>query len=338
VARIPSEIALGAAVEPGVLLAEIDPTSFRIEVRQQEALMAGAEAQVQAKQVDIRRQVRLIGINRDKLRLARAEYDRQTALRQRGLIAEQDVEHTELAVRRLQEELERVQSGLLEAQMQHAVAVADAKAAEAALARARQALADTRVRAPFAGLISEKRTTLGEHVAPGTVLYSLADLTRVKIVIRVPAAEVRFLRPDTYSDISVRAFPEPFQGRVAYLGPQADAETRTFPAGILVDNPGPPHLLPGMFARVSVPVRTYPKAILVPRASVVQADGMSVVFVVDPEGGKVHRRVVTIAHTFGSRQLITQGFRPGDLLVVRGQRQLHDGTTVQVAETREAQP
>ena len=338
VVHIPPSIELGAAVEPGTLLAELDPTTFRIDVRQRQALLTRAQAQIRARQVEIRRQETLISINQDKRRLARAAHDRHAALLTRGIIAEQHVEHMELTVRRIQEELERAESGLLEARTQRAVVVADAKVAEAELARARQALADTQVRAPFAGIISAKRITLGEHVAPGTVLFGLADLARVKIIIRVPADEIRFLQPGTLAQVMVRQFSEPFQGRVAHLGPRADSETRTFPAEILVDNHGPQRLLPGMFARVRVPVRVYPAAILVSRTNIVREGEAPAVFVVDPERETVHRRPVTIARTFGSRQLITQGLLPGDLLVVNGQRQLEDGATVRVVKTQEVRP
>lgn len=338
VARIPPQIELGAGVEQGMLLAEIDPTSFRIDVRRQEALVGRARAQVGARKVDMARQRALISINRDKLRLAEAEYRRLATLLQEGGVAQQEADRAEAALRRAQEELERAESGLREAEAQSGAAEADLAAAEAELARARQALADTQVRAPFTGLISEKRVTLGEHVAPGTVLFRLADIAQVRVLIQIPADDVGFLRPGAPAAVSVRGLPGPREGQVEHIGPRADLDTRTFPVEVLVENRGPARLLPGLFARVGIPVHTYANAILIPRASVLTKGGTPVAFVADPEQGIVRRRPVTIARTFGSRHLITQGLKPGELLVVTGQRLLQDGAAIRVVETRDLEP
>ena len=338
VKQIPAGIELGAAVKEGTLLAEIDPTPFRIEVKRQEALVSRARAQVRTRQAEIARQKALIGINRDKLRLAQAEYDRLKSLFDEGGIAWVEVKGVELELRRTQEEFERAQSGLREAEAQYAVAQAELASAQAELSRAQDALADTQVRAPFAGIISEKPVTLGEQVAPGTILFRLADIKMVKVLIRVPADDVGFLRPGAKADISVEGFAEPFQGRVEHIGPRADTETRTFPVEIVVENRGPRRLLPGMFARATIPVRPYPQAILIPRASVVTADGVSSVFVADTQQGTAQRRPVTIGRTFGSRYLITRGLESGDLLVVTGHRLLQDGAAIRVVATRELMP
>lgn len=338
VVHIPAEIELGAVVEAGTMLAEINPVPFRIDVSKQEALVARARAQVRTRQAEIRRQKALIDINRDKVGLAKAEYDRLKSLFDAGGIAWVEVKRVELALRQTQEDLERAESGLREATAQLAWAEADLASAQAELSRARDALADTQVRAPFAGIISEKHVTLGEQVTLGAVLFRLADVTTVKVLIRIPADDVGSLHPGVEASISVKAHPEPIKGRVEHIGPRADTETRTFPVEILVDNRGENRLLPGMFARASIPVRSYPNAILIPRASVLTENGETAVYVVDAEQATAHRRPLTIARTFGSRYLITQGLEPGDLLVIAGHRLLQDGAPIRVVETRELTP
>ncbi|MFQ5803306.1 MAG: efflux RND transporter periplasmic adaptor subunit [Candidatus Methylomirabilales bacterium] len=338
VTAIPPEIELGAAVKQGTLLATIDPTPFRIDVSQRKALVARARAQVRTRQAEIARQKALIRINRDKLRLAQAEFDRLKSLFDQGGIAWVEVKAVELALRRTQEEAERAKSGLREAEAEHAVAEAELASAQAELSRAQDALADTQVEAPFAGIISEKPVTLGEQVAPGTVLFRLADISTVKVLIRIPADDVGFLHPGAKAEVTLTGFTEPFQGRVEHIGPRADPETRTFPVEVLVGNPGPRRLLPGMFAHATIPVRSYPQAILIPRASVVTEDGSPAVFVAGAKQEIAQRRPVTIARTFGSRHLITRGLETGDLLVVTGHRLLRDGAAIRVVETRELTP
>ncbi|MBW8005903.1 MAG: efflux RND transporter periplasmic adaptor subunit, partial [candidate division NC10 bacterium] len=280
----------------------------------------------------------LIGINRDKVRLAKTEHDKFKSLFDEGGIAWVEVKRVELALRQIEEQFERAKSGLREAEAQIDWAEADLASAQAELARARDALANTEVRAPFAGIISEKSVTLGEQVAPGTVLFRLADLKAVKVLIRIPADDVGFLHPGAEATITVRALPGTVQGRVEHISPRADTETRTFPVEIVVENRGPNRLLPGMFARASIPVRSYPQAILIPRASVLTKNGGPAVFVADAKQETAHRRPLTIARTFGSRHLIAQGLESGDLLVVTGHRLLQDGAPIRIVKTRELEP
>jgi multidrug efflux pump subunit AcrA (membrane-fusion protein) len=331
VASVPDGIELGASVQKGELLGEIDPTSFKIDVNYREALVVRAKAELRRARAITRRQGTLIKINQDKLRLAGAEWNRLKGLLKRKLSPEQEVERAELLVRRGQEELERARSALEEAEGQQAIAVANVAAAEAELSRARQALKDTQVRAPFSGFISEKVVTVGEMVSPGTVLFRLVDLSSVRVLIRAPADEVVLLRPGLPGKVFVEGFDRPFQGRVAYIGPMADSQTRTFPVEILVKNETQRRLLPGMFARVKVSLKTYNSAILIPRASIANRGNNSAVFVVDAERGIARRRPIKIERSFGSLNLIGQGLSAGDLLVVTGQQLLLDGAKVRSA-------
>ena len=107
---------------------------------------------------------------------------------------------------------------------------------------------------------------------------------------------------------------------------------------VLVENRGPTRLLPGMFARAQIPVRTYANAILVLRSSVLTDSGKPVVFIANPEQRTAERRSVTIARTFGSRYLITEGLKSGDLLVISGQPLLRDKAAIRVVGTRNLSP
>ena len=334
VARVPEGIELGASVRRGALLAAVDPGPFRIEVRFREALLARAEAELRRAEAVIQRQNTLIEINRDKLRLARAEWDRLKGLFERKLTPQQDMERSELLVRRSQEELERAQNALEETKGQRGIAAANVAAAAAELSRARLILKDTRVLAPFAGVIAEKVVTAGEMVKPGTILFRLVDHDVVRIRIRAPAADISLLHPGLSASVRVEGFGEAFRGRVAYVGPRADNRTRTFPIEVLVANRGPRRLLPGMFARVRVPLEIYPSAILIPRGSVATDGNNRFVFLIDPKRKTARRRPIRIAREFGPRLLVRGGLRAGDLLVATGRRLLEDGAKVRIVTER----
>ncbi len=335
VVGIPAAIDLGSVVRAGDVMAQVDAKDFRIAVRKAAAQVAGARARVRKASVDIERQRKLVALNREQLRLARAEHQRLTRLLKQGLVSNQEAERQELAWRRIEEELESARSGERGTEALHAIAEAELALAEVQLEQARETLRDTDIRAPFAGVIAQKNVTLGERVAPGQVLFQLADIETVKLDVRIPAADIHRLGPRITANVRVRGLEEDFTGQVANIGPQADRQTRSFPVEIFMSNASGGKLLPGMFARALIPVGDYPGAILVPRDSVLFEDGGPAVFVADPDAGRAGRRAVRVARRFGARYMIASGLEPGELLVTAGQRLLLDGARIRVVKRRD---
>lgn len=331
---IPAGIDLGSVVRAGELLARVDPGDFEIAVRKAAAQVASAKARVRKAAVDIERQRKLVRLNREQLRLARAEHARLTQLLKQELVSNQAAERQELAWRRIEEELESARSGEQETEALHAIAEADLALANVQLEQARETLMDTEIRAPFAGIIAQKNATLGERVAPGQVLFQLSDIETVKLDVRIPAAEIHRLDSRIVANVHVRGLEAEFTGRVANIGPQADKQTRSFPVEIFMDNSRARKLLPGMFAKAMIPVGSYPGAILVPRESVIFEDDKPAVFVADPDSGLATRRAVRITRRFGSRYMIAAGLEAGDLLITAGQRLLLDGARIRVVTRR----
>jgi len=335
ITQIPADIALGSLVKAGQLLAQLDPRDFQLSVAKREAAVAGAAANVEKAAVDIARQRKLVVLNREQLRLARSEYERLKKLGEQNLVSSQEMERQELAWRRIEEELEGAESGLRQAQVQHAIAKAELASANVDLEQAKEDLRDTEVRAPFAGVIAEKNVNLGERVTPATVLYLLADVTTVKLNVRIPATDIHQLDTGIDTKVFVRGLNEKILGRVTNIGPRADAATRSFPVEIFITHSPSQRLLPGMFARALIPVADYPGAILIPRESVVFDQGEPTVFVVDGDRNIAIRRRITINRQFGSRYMVTKGIEPGELLVTAGQRLLVDGAQVRIVTWRE---
>jgi len=335
IVRIPPNIGLGSVVRAGDLLAQVDSKDFEIAVRKAAAQVASAKARVRKAAVDIERQRKLVRLNREQLRLARAEHERLTKLLKQELVSSQEAERQELAWRRIEEELEAARSGELETEALHAIARADLALANVQLEQARETLSDTEIRAPFAGVIAHKNATLGERVAPGQVIFRLADIETVKLDVRIPATDIHRLDARIVAKVRVRGLDGEFSGRVTNIGPRADEQTRSFPVEIFMSNSPGRKLLPGMFARAVIPVREYPGAILIPRESVIFEDGRPAVFVADPDSDRAARREVRIAGRFGPRYMIAGGLEPGDLLVTAGQRLLLDGARIRVVTRRD---
>ena len=334
IVEIPADVDLGSEVAAGDLLAKVDHRDYEIAVRKAAAQVSGAKARVRKAAVDIERQRKLVRLNAEQFRLARAEHERLVKLREKGLVSSQDVERQELSWRRIEEELESARSGQRQTEALYAIAQADLDLAGVQLEQARETLRDTEVRAPYAGIIARKSVTLGERVAPGQVLFHLADVETVKLDVRIPASEIQQLDPRAAATVRVTGIEREFTGNVANIGPRADPGTRSFPVEIFLSNQER-RLLPGMFARAMIPVRGYPAAILIPRESVLFEGGEATVFVADPDSGRAARRPVRVAGRFGARYMIAEGLEPGDLLVTAGQRLLLDGARIRVVTRRD---
>lgn len=335
IVRIPPNIHLGSVVRAGELLSQVKSRDYEIAVRKAAAQVASAKARVRKASVDIERQRMSVQLNREQLRLARAEHERFTKLLKKELVSNQAAERQELAWRRIEEELESAKSGERETEALYAIAEADLALANVQLEQAQATLKDTEIRAPFAGVIVRKSVTLGERVAPGQVLFQLADVETVKLDVRIPAADIHRLDSRIVATVRVRGLDETFTGRVANIGPRADQQTRSFPVEIYMSNSPGRKLLPGTFARAVIPVRNYPGAILIPRESVIFEDDKPSVFVANPDSGLATRRPIRIARRFGARYMIAAGLEPGDLLVIAGQRLLLDGARIRVVTRRD---
>ncbi len=108
------------------------------------------------------------------------------------------------------------------------------------------------IRSPQSGHVVEKNVVVGASVKPGSLLFRVANLTKVWIEADVYERDLSLLRMGQDVEATVEAFPGmTFPGKVGLIYPELNVETRTNRVRIVVDNPG--HLLrPGMFATVLI--------------------------------------------------------------------------------------
>ena len=145
-----------------------------------------------------------------------------------------------------------------------------------ALETARDAMDDTRVRAPANGTLIAKNVELGtvissptKDVGGGTILMRMANLDTVQIRTLVDETDIGKVRPGMQATITVDAYPNrPFEGHVLKIEPQATVvqNVTMFPALVRIANPG--HLLmPGMNAEVEIQIGTRENVLAIPYAA-----------------------------------------------------------------------
>ncbi len=208
--------------------------------------------------------------------------------------------------------------------------------ARSQLAVAKKNLADCRLVAPVSGIIGRQQVKAGETAVPSQAVVTILDVSRVKVKVSVPEAEMNAITPHTPSMIIVEAAGKKVSGGRIEKGVVADAMTHTYDIRINVPN-GDRKLLPGMVAQVRMKTSPSPSkggeglagsGITLPITSVQRRpDGSLFVWTVDNQK-KAHRTAVTVGASQGNRISIMSGVTAGQRVVTEGYQKLSEGTEV----------
>ena len=336
----------GQRVTRGSLLAQIDPRDYETAVRNLEARVADLKAQYKAMQVarpeDIRAlEAGLAGAEASLLEaeatlrryrrlyendnVAKAEFDQRRASR--------DVAQAQ--VQRAQENLRIAQEGARPEDLE--AMEARIRAMEADLARARDQLADTALRAPYDGIVAEVYTENFEFVQAQQQVLSLQDISVVEVVTQIPEALVarawraRAAEPDLTARFEGLPGQE-FAARLTEIAGQADPVTRTYAVTVQVRQPEEGNILAGMTAEISARKSVQEEGVAtVPVSAVLAGErGSYFVWVVE-EGSMLSRQVpVEVGDLTGDAAIILAGLESGDRIITAGASAITPGQQVRL--------
>ncbi|HQR66086.1 MAG TPA: efflux RND transporter periplasmic adaptor subunit, partial [Thermoanaerobaculia bacterium] len=202
----------------------------------------------------------------------------------------------------------------------------DLDLAAAQLTLAEKAFEDCTIRAPFAGLVTEKKVSEGAFVRRGQSVAGLVKIEPLRAELAIPESAVGAVKVGQVVRLSVQSFPDrTFEGRIAYVGPSLRSEARTLVVEAHVPNAG--HLLkPGLFATAEVELPVTVPVLLVPRAAVVTEAGVSRAFVLGTD--RVSERLVALGERRGDDVEVRSGLAAGERVVLNPDRRLTDGLEV----------
>jgi len=232
---------------------------------------------------------------------AKAHLDRMNQLYETDAVSKQELENATRAYR---------------------VAEANRKAVEAQLSY-------TVVRAPFEGVITEKKVEGGELASPGQPLLKMEDPRRLRLEATVAEGDLKSVSNGDKISVVIDALGvDVLIGRVSQILPAGDPQTHTFM--VKVDLPTTPALKTGMFGRFQLE-KGATQTILVPSTAVVERGELSSLFVVGAD--QIARlRWVKLGRRFEQQVEILAGLNEGERVLTDGSRGV-DGATVQIAET-----
>lgn len=204
--------------------------------------------------------------------------------------------------------------------------------ARARVAMAQKALADTVVRAPFAGAIGERFVSVGDYVTKGTKVASVLRIDPLRVELTVPEQYVSAVAAGRAVTFEVDAYPgETFTGQVRYVSPSVTTATRALTLEAIVTNTNG-RLKPGFFATARIEEELKRPGILVPAAAVRTVAGTARVFVIaaDRAEERAEERIVMTGQVVGDQIEIATGLKAGERVATAGLDNLVDGVRVAV--------
>lgn len=220
------------------------------------------------------------------------------------------------------------------------------KVTQAHLEIAQKAVADTELRAPFAGVLARKLVEDFANVLAKQSILILQDNSVLEIEVAIPERDFvsRKNQNETKEETTERTAPKvivsslpdrEFPATIKEFATTADPVTRTFPVKLNFENPEDVNILPGMTARVRVVID--PQSAWSVPANAAQADENEKPYVwkVDSANMTVSKSPVELGPLTGDRVLLTSGVEEGDLVVISGVTSLREGIQVRKYETKD---
>lgn len=260
-------------VKKGQLIARIDPQSFQYQVRQAQADLDAARAQVLQQQAGVAAQQAAVAKARLDADNARRDLERKQGLLEQNFISPAEFDTARNVAGTLAEQLKAVQAQLEVARAQAASAQAAVKQREAALAQAQVNLDRTEIRSPVDGVVIKRSVDVGQTVAASLQapeLFSIArNLSDMQVEVLVDEADIGRVRPGQRASFGVDAFPgRSYEGTVDTVRKASTTNNNvvTYTVVVAFANRGA-ELLPGMTANVRMVTDARDEVLKLPNAA-----------------------------------------------------------------------
>ena len=274
----------GDRVQRGQVLAVIDDSQPRAAVDRATA-------------ADLAAQQQLVGADSD-LTLAESTLKRYQVLFEKKSVSPQEFDEVKA----------RQQAALARRDM----AKAGQAQAQAALSQARTSLDYTRIRAPFDGVVTEKKADPGTLASPGMPIFTVEDVRRYRLEATVNENDLRYVRTGEQVSVVIDALDNAgLKGKVVQIVPAADPASRTFL--VKIDLPMDVRLRSGLFGRAQFS-RGEREALLIPRSAVVERGQLQGIYVLD-QNKVASLRYITLGKPSGAEVEVLAGLQNGEQLV-----------------------
>ena len=172
--------------------------------------------------------------------------------------------------------------------------------------------------APISGEVVERMVSPGQVLQAGsTQAFTISNTRTVWVLANIYQSDLAYIHKGDIVSVQTDAYPDTFRGRISYISPALDPNTRTLQARIVVDNPGD-KLKKDMYVTVRVSAGAIPRAIAVPDAAILRNDENEPFVYIESSANTFGRREVAIGESQAGKTQILSGLAPGEKVVADG--------------------
>ena len=198
----------------------------------------------------------------------------------------------------------------------------------AELARINDDIDRCTIRAPFAGVVTQERTEVGQWLGKGDPVVQILSLAELEVRVEVPESYFRSLNPGARAHVTFESLPGlEVNGRISAIVPSADPQARTFPLKVRIPN-AQGRIGAGMLAQVSFPAGESYRATVVPKDAVIRQGPQEFVYLINGDN-TVSMVPVQTGQGVGVWIEVQGALRAGQRVITRGNERLRPGQVVQ---------
>jgi RND family efflux transporter MFP subunit len=282
----------GDRVQSGQVLAIVDDAQPRSRVEQATGAATAAEKEVSAADSD--------------LALADSTLNRYQQLYEKKSVSPQ--------------EFDEITARYRSAEARRDMALAGQAQANSGLAQTRTSLGYARIRAPFAGVITEKKADAGTLASPGMPIFTIEDTRSYRLEATIDESDMRIARVGQVVPVTIDALGNTeLSGKIVQIVPAADPTSRSFL--VKIELPSDSGLRSGLFGRARFP-RGERTSLLIPRSAVVERGQLQGVYVMDTNQ-IAGLRYISLGKSAGDQVEVLSGLQAGEKLIAApGDREL----------------
>lgn len=340
----------GMKVKKGDVIAQLDQRDFKADITRLKSDISQANAQMKAMRAgarpeDIAALNAAVKAARSRLNAAQIEFNRTQGLVEKGVLArntlDKDRSTLEVAQADLDAKKQELRKGKAGGRKEDVSAQrAVIQGLNSQLKSLQDTLADTTLRAPFAGIIATRLVENFSNIQAKETVATLQTFSaELDLVFDVPGADVVQLAADKELDLKVvlESFPnQEFAAKKRAFSTEPDPATQTYQGRVTIKPTEKQPILPGMTGKVIITGKQSNKGsvLVIPLSAIASAaNGKPFVWVVNTTDNTTSQRNVTLGEASGAMVIISEGLKIGDVVVTAGVSALQEGMKVKPITT-----
>ena len=210
---------------------------------------------------------------------------------------------------------------------EYEVAKADLESLKAQTNLVQAQLSKTKILAPFSGKIGLRSVYIGQFIGSDQIIASLVNTDPVKITFALPEKYAQQVKLNSEISFTVSGNSKVFMAKVYALEPSINTNTRTLQIRAKAAN-GDGALIPGLFAKVILPLAAIENAILIPSEAIIPVQRGKKVFILS--NGLAKDVMIETESRTDKHVLVTNGLKPGDTVLTSGIMMIKKDTKIKV--------